>query len=555
MSGSISCPPSLNGFAFEWAGRNLPYCAINCDIQELVDNGVFSFDGACDITVEEIVTHEIEDPTCLESQMHDFSEATNYGQPLFYSDSGVVCSYSTSDGSIDGVYLKETCDYSVAGENMKGPCAQEGGTLISFDAIQTNQRAIINNEERYKNIPVCISNQCDPNMFIKEYGIPFMRFDVSYEYELHSPRDRIVSLFESGKYKIDFNTTFEKENAKFAMKINGKVTAKKCKWLKKQTKKMIKKYCGSKKFQVYSKRYLPASRVCQETCASIYVKESKKAMFTSPVFGKPKSCNWLQKQSPELIDEICTLQNPAPQAHGNADEVCTKTCGTKFVPPKCIDNLFVGDGACDKESNNPECNFDGGDCVKYNMMYPQCDADEPFKVGNGYCNPEYNTPECGFDGGDCQEVPSSGMYPNCFVPYPELIGDGYCQGGAYNTKKCGYDGGDCDFYNEFYSSCHVMMPGAIGDGYCNEWDDIYNLTSGYNSTECEYDGGDCLYFNYTDDDNHYNNHTNHSNFFKRSLVSTIESVLDTISLHVKIQNWNGKVSSEIDSKNDVTNNC
>ena len=60
----------------------------------------------------------------------------------------------------------------------------------------------------------------------------------------------------------------------------------------------------------------------------------------------------------------------------------------------CPHTELVGNGVCNDESNNADCNFDGGDCILH------CDA-SPELVANGYCNDETNKEECVFDGGDC----------------------------------------------------------------------------------------------------------------------------------------------------------
>ena len=74
---------------------------------------------------------------------------------------------------------------------------------------------------------------------------------------------------------------------------------------------------------------------------------------------------------------------------------------------------MIGDGFCDDETNNQECNFDGGDCCGSCNIKSHCsecvclqpDVDKqnitnPL-VGDGYCNDETNNPNCNFDGGDC----------------------------------------------------------------------------------------------------------------------------------------------------------
>ena len=79
----------------------------------------------------------------------------------------------------------------------------------------------------------------------------------------------------------------------------------------------------------------------------------------------------------------------------------------------CSYGSLIGDGFCDDETNNQGCNFDGGDCcgsciVKSHCLECTClqsDVDEQHitnpLVGDGYCNDETNNPNCNFDGGDC----------------------------------------------------------------------------------------------------------------------------------------------------------
>ena len=55
-----------------------------------------------------------------------------------------------------------------------------------------------------------------------------------------------------------------------------------------------------------------------------------------------------------------------------------------------MSNPLVGNGLCNEETNNNECNFDGGDCCP-----------NSFLIANGYCNDETNKKECSYDGGDC----------------------------------------------------------------------------------------------------------------------------------------------------------
>lgn len=76
--------------------------------------------------------------------------------------------------------------------------------------------------------------------------------------------------------------------------------------------------------------------------------------------------------------------------------------------------------------NSIECGFDGGDCLDFNVAWPNCKVPDAFKVGDGECDELYNKEECGYDGGDC-------------CPYDdddEHFFNGVCDGGYFNTLAC-----------------------------------------------------------------------------------------------------------------------
>ena len=79
----------------------------------------------------------------------------------------------------------------------------------------------------------------------------------------------------------------------------------------------------------------------------------------------------------------------------------------------------IGDGKCDGGIfNSVQCALDGGDCLSFNIAYPNCDISQPERVGDGVCNEELNRVECDYDGTDC-------------CPYADddpLLGDGICHG-------------------------------------------------------------------------------------------------------------------------------
>ena len=73
---------------------------------------------------------------------------------------------------------------------------------------------------------------------------------------------------------------------------------------------------------------------------------------------------------------------------------------------------LIGDGFCFDESNNANCNFDGGDCCGYDVKTDYCSDCRCFfnetcvagthpLVGDGFCNDETNNALCDYDHGDC----------------------------------------------------------------------------------------------------------------------------------------------------------
>ena len=68
----------------------------------------------------------------------------------------------------------------------------------------------------------------------------------------------------------------------------------------------------------------------------------------------------------------------------------------------------------------------------------------------------YNTDSCGFDDGDCLEFNLN--YPECKVDHQSFLGDGICYNiEPYNTKSCGYDGGDCISSSVSIASSNVKL--------------------------------------------------------------------------------------------------
>ncbi len=157
--------------------------------------------------------------------------------------------------------------------------------------------------------------------------------------------------------------------------------------------------------------------------------------------------------------------------------------------PKCGINPslipLVGNEICNGGVLNTfNCGFDGGDCIDFNMAFPNCDVLKPFEVGDGICQEMYNNDLCGYDGGDCCP----------FLDDDPFLGDTICHV-SYNTKACDNDKGDCNDFISRYPDCDAEHdgdvkvkdgnPAVIGDGICS-------FTAKYMTAECGHEDGDCL---------------------------------------------------------------
>ena len=89
---------------------------------------------------------------------------------------------------------------------------------------------------------------------------------------------------------------------------------------------------------------------------------------------------------------------------------------------------LIGDSYCNDESNNANCNYDGGDCC--------------VNINTDYCS-------------DC----TCFHFENCVVGFiPDVVGDGFCNDET-NNVNCYYDLGDCCGYNvnnDLCSNCTCL---------------------------------------------------------------------------------------------------
>ena len=137
---------------------------------------------------------------------------------------------------------------------------------------------------------------------------------------------------------------------------------------------------------------------------------------------------------------------------------------------------MVGNGFCNDETNNLDCNYDGGDCcvVDANTTFcsecgchflETCASGYHPLVGNGFCNDATNIAECDYDGGDC-------------CSNPDLVGNAICNNET-NHLRCNYDGGDCcvNVNTDYCSDCNCLGGGVItSPGFPENYDNNLDLS-------------------------------------------------------------------------------
>ncbi len=128
---------------------------------------------------------------------------------------------------------------------------------------------------------------------------------------------------------------------RFLLKRNksGTLIVKNCQWLATKPWKARGNICRNKKFQVYVEDLLPASRMCQITCAPFScVQEKPTAKFLyDAVFDEDgrlrpsyRQCKFLTTVRSEQLEEICWPSNKnmayLDSKYGYGWEVCTDSC-------------------------------------------------------------------------------------------------------------------------------------------------------------------------------------------------------------------------------------
>ena len=150
---------------------------------------------------------------------------------------------------------------------------------------------------------------------------------------------------------------------------------------------------------------------------------------------------------------------------------------SSLLVPGCDNVALVGNGFCNDETNNADCNYDGGDCCVVNPntiacsecgchFLETCAAGYHPLVENEVCNDDTNILECDYDGGDC-------------CSNPEMVGNGFCDEET-NNIECVYDGGDCCLMNvntDSCSDCNCLASGVItSPGFPGNYDNNLDLT-------------------------------------------------------------------------------
>ena len=88
---------------------------------------------------------------------------------------------------------------------------------------------------------------------------------------------------------------------------------------------------------------------------------------------------------------------------------------------------WLGDGFCDDDLNNEECNWDNGDCdsalaTTVTSSFSSCNP--PIHIltlwiGDGFCDTELNNLDCGNDGGDCNDGMTFNQLQQCKLHLPQ----------------------------------------------------------------------------------------------------------------------------------------
>lgn len=175
---------------------------------------------------------------------------------------------------------------------------------------------------------------------------------------------------------------------------------------------------------------------------------------------------------------------------------CICHLGTRVPMPPCVWN-DLHDGYCDDGCNNPDFNYDGGDCCWQNPSLVGCtdclchldgqvhDNCRPHWPGDGFCDDVCNTIQFDYDSGDCcHSYVLEGYCHECFcyadgTRHPSAQDHDVCPVAWMGDGECDNTCDDIDYDFDEGDCCKSNW---IEDGYC---DDECNLI------QAAFDGGDC----------------------------------------------------------------
>ena len=168
LTGSMVCPPSI--LSYTWNTTQLPFCATDCDIHDLIDKGYFAYPD-CTNDVNNVVTFDpIVHDTC-KAEMSALTYEAGNGNPQWVFDSNTPgeCFSNFESLEVDGGgAVKQLCDFKDAMEQMQAPCEEQGGVLYSYSAKIYHLQPFMHGHEMYLNIPVCLGISCDAKPYFEE---------------------------------------------------------------------------------------------------------------------------------------------------------------------------------------------------------------------------------------------------------------------------------------------------------------------------------------------------------------------------------------------------
>lgn len=149
-----------------------------------------------------------------------------------------------------------------------------------------------------------------------------------------------------------------------------------------------------------------------------------------------RTMRWIISRSPLVYLAVFGVLKIVPFAAQSTNSSSSSLSSSAYL--ECNVSLsLIGDGHCDDSSNTVECGYDGGDCCYctcddggisiqcgidgYDCQDPSADCavdaceGEPAFIGDGDCDNRNNNPECDYDAGDCCQCTCVDEHYECGV--------------------------------------------------------------------------------------------------------------------------------------------